>query len=169
MIRFYHAGRTEKIAGIDNTFVLARYEGIIAQAIKEIKYRGTFAISQELAEMFPKLNFSFDYLVPVPLAPKRLVERGFNQAEKLARALKLAPVANTLTRTRETKPQFDLKISGRRQNVENAFATKYDCSGFRVCLVDDVATTGSTLSECAKVLRKAGARKVYAICIARGN
>lgn len=158
---------------LDGIFVLAHYDGIIRKAIKEIKYRGKFAILQELAEMFPKdFNFKFDYLVPVPLAKKRQTERGFNQAEKLANYLKLAPVLNCLKRVRDTKPQFDLNFSERQKNVKNAFelSSHYNLEpSHSYCLVDDVATTGSTLSECAKVLKDSGASKVYALCIARGN
>lgn len=158
---------------LDGIFVLAHYDGVIRKAIKEIKYRGRFAILQELVNMSPEnFNFKFDYLVPVPLAKKRQTERGFNQAEKLARYLKLAPVLNCLKRTRDTKPQFDLTFSERQKNIKNAFAIIAHSSlliGHSLCLVDDVATTGSTLSECAKVLKSAGASKVYAICIARGG
>lgn len=160
---------------LDGIFVLAHYDGVIRKAIKEIKYRGRFAILQELAEMMlaspPGGNFQFDYLVPVPLAKKRQTERGFNQAEKLANYLKLAPVLNCLKRTRDTKPQFDLSSAERLKNVKNAFIhnSKYIIHSSAVCLIDDVATTGATLSECAKVLKNARAAKVYAICIARGG
>lgn len=171
-IRFYDRQVFQQIPGVDDAFVLAHYDGIIRQTIKEIKYRGTFGICQELAEMIGKNfrhKFTFDYLVPVPLAPERLTQRGFNQAEKLAKNLKLAPVLNCLKRTRETKPQFDLKYKERKINVRNAFAVNRDCHDKSLCLVDDVATTGVTLSECAKALKKAGASKVYAICVARGG
>ena len=104
----------------------------------------------------------------MPLSQKRLQKRGFNQAEKLAHYLKY-PVLTCLKRTRETKPQFDLNFSQRKENVKDAFALKYKISPENYCLIDDVATTGSTLSECAKVLKQNGAKKVYAICIARGS
>ena len=170
-VQFYD--QSTSLPEIDDVFVLAHYNGVIRQAIKEIKYRGTYAITQELANLICQhfhQQFPIDYLVPVPLAPKRQAERGFNQAEKLAKYLKLAPVLNCLVRKRETKPQFDLKIGERKRNVHNAFIT----TGRRLppgnyCLVDDVATTGATLSECAKALKKAGVKKVYAICAARGN
>ncbi len=172
-IKFYDQRVNQVLPNLDSVFVLAHYDGVIRQAIKEIKYRGTFAINLELAELVRKHfrhQFPFDYIVPVPLAPKRLAQRGFNQAEKLARYLKLAPVLNCLTRTRETKPQFDLKIRQRAKNVRGAFATtNRHLPAASYCLIDDVATTGATLSECAKALKKAGAKKVYAICVARGS
>ncbi len=152
---------------LDGIFVLAHYDGIIRQAIKQVKYRGQYAIFKELAPLI-KPSFQFDYLVPVPLFSSRYQKRGFNQSEKLAKYLDF-PVFNCLKRTRDTKPQFDLKREDRLKNVQNAFALKQKLPAGNFCLIDDVATTGATLSECAKVLKKAGASKIYAICIARGN
>ncbi|MBI3559014.1 ComF family protein [Candidatus Gottesmanbacteria bacterium] len=114
---------------LDGIFVLAHYDGIIRKAIKEVKYRGKYAILSELAEMFPKeFNFNFDYLVPVPLSKKRLTDRGFNQAEKLANALARSmnyelriKVLNCLVRVKDTKPQFNLNLTERQENVKNAF------------------------------------------------
>lgn len=171
-IRFYDPSVFQALPELDDSFVLAHYTGVIRQAVKEIKYRGSFAICQELAALVRKNfrgKFSFDYLVPVPLAKNRLDQRGFNQAEKLAKSLDLAPVVNCLVRVRETKPQFDLKIKGRKANVRDAFAVVGNVRGKSICLIDDVATTGSTLAECAKALKNSGASKVFAICIARGG
>lgn len=171
-IHFYDPAVYEAIDSVDDLFMLAHYDGVISAAIKEIKYQGVFAINLELAQMIRenfRNKFQFDFLVPVPLAPQRQADRGFNQAEKLARYLKMAPVFGCLTRTRETKPQFDLKFKERKENVREAFEIKAKfLPGFNFCLVDDVATTGSTIAECAKVLKQAGAKKVFAICIARG-
>lgn len=111
-------------------------------------------------------------VVPVPLHPSRLRSRGFNPAMLLARAvarqygLSVDPVA--LRRTRATQSQTGLDRAARRDNVRSAFRTRRrwrapDC----VWLVDDVVTTGSTLSECAYVLRRAGAEIVVGICAAR--
>ena len=186
-IRFYSPNISANYhcpENLDGIFVLAHYDGIIRKAIKEVKYRGKHAIFSEIAQMFPqKLNFNFDYLVPVPLSKGRQTERGFNQAERLAQYLneQLAinneqyngKVVNLLERVRETRPQFDLKIKDRAENVKDAFAInskfKNQNLKFNFCLIDDVATTGATINECAKVLKKAGASKVYAICIARGG
>lgn len=176
-IRFYDPAVYEAIDSVDDLFMLAHYDGVISAAIKEIKYQGVFAINLELAQMIRENfrdKFQFDFLVPVPLAPQRQADRGFNQAEKLAKYLKMAPVLDCLTRTRETKPQFDLNFKERKINVKDAFELKSKsdpsaCSGIRICLIDDVATTGSTISECAKVLKHAGAKKVFAICVARGG
>lgn len=154
---------------LDGIFVLAHYDGIIREAIKDVKYKGHFAIFKEIVAMMPrKFNFEFDYLVPVPLHKNKLMEREFNQAEKLAKEMGYK-VVELLVRNRETKPQFDLKREEREKNVKDAFEVRQKIPAGIFCLVDDVATTGSTLSECAKVLKNAGAKKVYAIVIARGN
>lgn len=159
-----------------NFFALAHYDGVIRQAIHDIKYRGHFAIIKELAIMFPKLPPSpFDYLIPVPLSFQRFHEREFNQALVLAHELGKrwgVEVADCLRRIRNTKPQFDLSEKERLENVRDAFGLiKHFESKIKntfVCLVDDVATTGATLQECAKVLKSAGVKKVGAVVIAKG-
>lgn len=162
-------------------FVLAHYRGPIRQALKSIKYQGAYGIAQELSGLVTSQyhrQYRFRYFVPVPLAVKRERERGFNQAEKLAGGLSKnlgnTPVINILARILETKPQFDLKMKERKTNIFGAFALSLqlkttDLSKYSFCLVDDVATTGATIFECAKVLKRAGAPKVYAICVARGG
>lgn len=163
--------------GLDGMFVLAHYRDLITQVIHEIKYQGVFTASDEVAGLIQKNyhgNFKFDYLVPVPLSKKRERIRGFNQAEKLAKALQFKPAVNLLVRTKDTKPQFDLSFDDRKKNVKDVFALNPNLltrslSNLSFCLVDDVATTGSTLFECAKLIKKSGAEKVYAITIARGG
>lgn len=162
---------------LDGLFVLAHYQNLIPTLIHEIKYQHVFAASGEVAKLILQNyhhQFNFDYLVPVPLSKKREHTRGFNQAEKLAKALHLKPTINLLARLKDTKPQFDLSFTDRKKNVKDVFALSPNLltrslSKLSFCLVDDVATTGSTLFECAKVLKSAGAQKVYAICIARGG
>jgi len=170
-IRFYSpliSVNYKKIPNVDELYVLAHYDGIIRKAIKEVKYRGKYHIFCEIAPLISP-NFDFDYLIPVPLSEKRLQTRGFNQAEKLASYINKNKILNCLVRTRDTRPQFNLKLHEREENVKNVFSCRYPLTANFYCLVDDVATTGSTLSECAKVLKNSGASKVYAICIARGN
>lgn len=181
--------RCHKPHGLDGMFVLAHYRGPISQAIREIKYRGTYGVIGEVVRLLGSKyhhQFNFDYLVPVPLHSKRELERGFNQAEKIASILarimnqesrikgaqKNIRGVSLLRRARETKPQFDLKYKERAANVRGAFAlsSQYNLQpGTSFCLVDDVATTGATIFECAKVLKKAGAKNVWAITVARGG
>ena len=120
-------------------------------------------------------------LIPVPLDKKKLKTRGYNQSEELAKelskTLKIPVISNVLTKIKATKPQMELSKSEREKNLLEAFAVKTpeNCgvsdtpqfSGKKVFLVDDVYTTGSTMEECAKVLRNAGAKQVWGIAIAR--
>jgi ComF family protein len=107
--------------------------------------------------------------VPVPLARARERERGFNQAEELARGLGL-PVAHLLRRVRSTQPQVDLSADARKSNVRDAFI----CNGGAIAapmrvivLVDDVTTTGATLDACARALLDGGCREVVALTYTR--
>ncbi|MEO7333617.1 MAG: phosphoribosyltransferase family protein [Gemmatimonadota bacterium] len=110
--------------------------------------------------------------MPVPLAPKRLATRGYNQAERLAAALGrltgLEVVDAALARRRETPTQTALTPEGRRANMAGAFAGE-GVRGRTVVLVDDVLTTGATLGACAEALRVAGAARVDAVTFARAR
>lgn len=105
----------------------------------------------------------FDCLVPVPLHPRRLRQRGFNQALLLCRELSLRtgiPVREMLRRTVYHRPQSRTRLSRRKANVSRAFSCPEDAAGLRVLLVDDVRTTGSTAHACAQALKNAGAESV---------
>jgi ComF family protein len=116
-------------------------------------------------------------VVPVPLHQRKLHQRGFNQSEIIAKsALKLRHdkerfefCANRLERRRETKSQIGLSSHQRRENLRGAFAVveAERIKGREILLVDDVFTTGTTASECARVLRRAGASKVWVATVAR--
>ena len=110
-------------------------------------------------------------LVPVPLHPKRLRKRGFNQSLEIARhfgKIQGNQVVNALERVRDTIPQMILDRSARRNNISRAFkADPEKISGREVILVDDIMTTGATLSECARELAKAGARKTEVIVLSK--
>ena len=113
-----------------------------------------------------------DLLVPVPLHPKRLAERGYNQSVLLARELGSElgiPVAEPMERCRETSAQAGLRASARQSNVRDAFRCRdgSDLTGRRVGIVDDVCTTGATLEDCARALREAGCASAWGIVVAR--
>jgi ComF family protein len=115
-----------------------------------------------------------DVIVPVPLHPRRLVARGYNQSIELARGLGrsagLPVVADALRRTRNTAPQLSLDRHERRENIRDAFAASpARVHGRRVLLVDDVYTTGATLTECARTLLAAGAAGVDVLVLARAR
>ena len=113
-----------------------------------------------------------DTLVPVPLHPRRLRSRGYNQSQLLARAagkLLDIPVREDLVkRAKDSPPQVDARTSEqRRANVAGSFEASDEVEGLSVLLVDDVATTGSTLIACADALKDAGAASVWGLALAR--
>ena len=115
-----------------------------------------------------------DLLVPVPLHPKRLRWRGFNQAVEISRILSKIVHCSVsfrdVRRIRETRMQKGLSATQREANVKNAFALKASKSSFsgkRVAIIDDVMTTGSTVNEVAKCLRRAGAEEIHVWVVAR--
>jgi len=152
------------------------FEGPIRHALHKLKYRRNVALgdalAQHLAEYVGTLGWPADLVVPVPLGKKRAKERGYNQVGLVAMPLaavnrwRYAPRA--LARSRETRSQVGLTAAERRENVSGAFrADAALVSGRTVLLMDDVATTGATLSACAAALLDAGARSVYALTLAR--
>lgn len=153
------------------------FEGPIRHALHELKYRGKRRVARPLgallAEHLHAHPLAFDALAPIPLHHKRLAERGFNQAELLAR--EVATICNVplivgpLVRVKETSQQALLHTNGRIANVADAFAWQGTPPPRRIALVDDVLTTGATINSCAKALRAAGAHEVYALALARSR
>jgi len=161
-------------------FVRARslyvYEDEVREAVHELKYKwGTMVgpfFGQVMAEAVIRLDFTFDIIIPVPLHKNKLRKRGFNQslviARQMAKALDSDIDVKNFLRVRATSSQVGLGGLERRANMKGAFMVK-DALAFRdknVLLVDDVFTTGATITECVKVLNKAGAR-VSVITLAR--
>jgi ComF family protein len=168
------------LAGI---FAATSYsEKLVTNAVHNYKYRVISDLHIPLGKILTRAICHSplplpDLIVPVPLHPRRLRWRGFNQSAFLARQLAgnmatglTIPVdEKILVRIRPTLPQMQIKnYASRKKNIRNAFfAAESKLNGKTVLLVDDIATTGSTLSECAEVLKKAGAKEVYAVVIAR--
>ncbi len=152
------------------------FDGAVREAVHRFKYAGEVTLGPALGRMFRYLEqwppAGTHVVMPVPLHKKRLRARGFNQALVLARevgAMGNAPVEYfNLERTRHTGRQTELTPAEREKNVSGAFALKRpeEVTGKKVLLVDDVFTTGATIRECAKVLKKAGA-DVCALTLAR--
>jgi competence protein ComFC len=157
-----------------------RSTGTVRDLIHRFKYNGELFLRHPLAGWLAATlddarvaREPFDFLVPVPLHPARQREREFNQAEVLSRTLGErtgARVSCCLRRVRYTTTQTRLDREERMENLRNAFelGQNHDVRNQRILLVDDVLTTGSTLDECARVLRGAGAASVRAITVARG-
>ena len=152
------------------------FEGPIRNVLHRLKYRRDIglgeALTPQLADFLTGLQWPIDLMVPVPLGRKRIAERGYNQvsliARPLAMAMGLAYATDALARSRETRSQVGLTRTERQQNVRSAFcAEQRRVKGRVVLVVDDVATTGSTLSSCAEALYAAGARDVFAFTVSR--
>lgn len=167
---------------IGDSFALAAvafaYEGPMRRALAALKYRGVSRLAPILAARArPSFTRLLEIsgpsvLVPVPVHPDRLRERGYNQAELLGRALAgrspRVPVGDLLRRARPTTKQHRLNRAGRLANLREAFVLTPGTSMPRsAVLVDDIVTTSATLEACASVLRGGGVEMVYAFAIAR--
>ncbi len=156
-----------------------RSRGVVRKLVHDLKYGRQQQLRHPvvgwLSEALddPRLrDRHFHFLVPVPLHPARQRERGFNQAQLLADSLGAKcglPVRPVLERIRYTTTQTAFDRSERIENLHGAFRLRknIDVRDLRLLLIDDVLTTGSTLSECARVLKKAGALSVHAATAAR--
>jgi ComF family protein len=141
--------------------------------VQALKFRGELALAPLLGDLLARRvsGKGVDLLVPVPLAPRRLRERGYNQALEIARqaaavtGLRLAPDA--CRRTRETSEQMGLALDEREGNVRGAFDCPQLVGGTTVAVVDDVMTTGATLAEVAAAFKRAGAARVLNWVVAR--
>ncbi len=150
-------------------------EGPSGRAIKSLKYGRRLDMLPVMQDWLKRplcleLVSEADLLAPVPLHPSRLRHRGFNQSLLLAQAFPEARLERELVvRVRPTPPQTGLNPKERRENVKGAFAVPRPelVRGKHILLIDDVFTTGATVRECAKVLRKAGARQVDILTVAR--
>ena len=141
-----------------------------------MKYRRNMgfgeAIAMQMTDYVRSLGWPIDMLIPVPLGKKRLKERGYNQvglvARPLAYQLGLVYSPEALVKSRETRSQVGLSISQRSANVQDAYqADSQIVMGKSVLIMDDVATTGSTISACTTALLSAGAKDTYVWTIAR--
>jgi competence protein ComFC len=173
--------------GLDGLWSLGVYEGSLRTAIQKLKYKWVSEIAKELVDItveywaknspilldkIKKDQGKTWIVTAVPLHISRQNWRGFNQSELLAKLFtsKLGLKYETvLKRIRNTTPQMKLLSHQRKQNIKNAFVLSYNLSpnSYNLILVDDVWTTGSTLKECCYVLKRGGAKNVWALTIAR--
>jgi competence protein ComFC len=152
------------------------HTGPLREAIHQLKYQRNIGLGECLAvhlvQTFLETGWQADLVCPVPLSTSRLHERGYNQAAELARpfslALRIAYRPKLVTRIRDTRPQVGLNAQERQQNTRDAFrADPQIVQGRSVLMIDDVATTGATLSSCAEAVLNAGARQVFGLTLAR--
>ena len=164
--------------GIDGLTSFFHYDGVVKKAVKAIKYRYVSDLSNEFVSLISHLpSIIYDprsLLVPIPLHPARLRDRGFNQAESLgslvASALHISMRTDILTRVRKTTPQASVrKRKDRLKNMDGAFAVHSPLirNHSSVVLFDDVFTTGATMRSAANVLKRAGVKRVWAMTMAR--
>jgi ComF family protein len=180
------ACRNSQRSSLDSLVSAVSYEDpAVKHLVYNFKYRFARDISEPLAKLISRALVRNDialpdFLVPVPLHPKRLRWRGFNQSFLLASHIseELAPltgvdILDILQRKKFNRPQMQIKnYQERLQNMQNIFALLPDTSpdlikNKKILLIDDIATTGATLEECAKVLKSAGAKKVFTAVVAR--
>lgn len=151
------------------------YEGDLRSLIRLFKYSGMRPLARTLAgylERAISVDQAIDAIVPVPLYWRKKWSRGFNQSELLARHLarrRKLPLIDALTRRKATATQAGLSSAGRRRNVAGAFQARRgtDVTDKRILLIDDVMTTGATASACAAALKRAGAKSVSLLTVAR--
>jgi len=156
----------------DETTALWLYELPCDRLVQALKYRAWLGLASLFAQRLAlRAPLAADLLVPMPLHPERLAHRGFNQALEIARGLAvrtgaaLAPRA--ARRIENTAPQTELPYEERANNIRGAFASQVDLHGKTVAVVDDVMTTGATVNELARVLKRAGAARVHILVVAR--
>ncbi len=162
---------------LDDILAFGAFGGALAIALRRLKYQDRPDLGVPLGHLARRTarlaGLTADLVVPVPLHPRRLVERGYNQAALLAAEVAIeldAPLAaRALIRLRNTPQQARFDRAARLGNVREAFRARHPPAlrGRRVVLVDDVATTGSTITACTEALLAAGAASVTAIVIAR--
>ena len=173
----------------DRILGFGKYDGTLKEIIHIYKYNKKEQLKKILSEILLKKMetepeiLKADLLIPVPLHWIKKRRRGFNQSEEIGKCISKSlkiPMKSLLKRKRNTRPQIGLSGDERIKNIKGAFKvsliaqkirkssddSRFDFDGKTVILLDDVVTTGATVNECAKVLKKAGVRKVIVVCLA---
>jgi competence protein ComFC len=166
-------------------FALSYKNKMVQKLIHQFKYEPFVKdLSENLADLiithFKLLNkcekdFKEKILIPVPLARKKLKNRGFNQAEEIAKELskklKIPIITDCLIKIKESQPQMRLSLEERRKNIKGVFEVreKEKIKNKKILLIDDVYTTGATLEEAAGILKESDAKEVFGVVVARGN
>ncbi len=163
----------------DNIFALFHYETPISELIWKLKFHGDLSIAHLFSTVwidFIKQQHTFtlpDLIIPVPLHFSRLKQRGFNQALEIAKPIGKyfhIPVdTKSCVRIKDTRPQSSLPAQKRKNNVKNAFGLSYSITAKHVAILDDVITTGNTVSEITQLLQKTGVETIDVWCCARAT
>lgn len=169
-----------RLKSLNSCQAVCEYTGGLKRIIHDIKFRQQKKYAIHLNWLLtnskrPHLFSTIDYVIPVPLHADRLQERGYNQTEIIfkewSKIEKIVWVPDLLVRDKHTIPQWELTLTQRKENIKGAFLiTRPDVvKGKNILLVDDIITTGITLDECAKVLKKSGAASVHGLAVASGS
>lgn len=163
---------------VDSLVTPYHYQYPVNELIRQLKYRQKLILSQELGRAIARHSLKVctslpEVLIPIPLHRTRQIARGFNQAAEIANAvgreLSIPVNSRLLQRRKNTLAQFDLEPAARKHNIKDAFTLRtgphYEC----VALIDDVITTGATVNEAARLLKRAGVRRVEAWACARAD
>ncbi|OIO44500.1 MAG: hypothetical protein COZ34_04040 [Candidatus Pacebacteria bacterium CG_4_10_14_3_um_filter_34_15] len=166
---------------IDEVIIVCKYRGVVKKLIHDFKYKSVIGIGDIIAKLiYRSVNIpECDFLVPIPIHKNKKSKRGFNQSEEMIKSLsKLTniPYKNLLIKQKNTKSQMSIRTKEERKiNLKDSFTINYKLLeeigvnevGKTVMLVDDVLTTGSTLDECAKILKANGIKKVIGLALAQ--
>ena len=158
---------------------MGKYEETLLEIIHLFKYHGKVSVGEALGRIMAKTRYdslaieTYSLIIPVPLHPKKLRERGFNQslvlAKQISKMFSISLDFITLRRVLHTESQVNLSRQERVANVRRAFAVtdRNGIEGKKILLIDDVYTTGSTVKECSEILMKNGAEEVAVLTLAR--
>lgn len=168
------ASITPMLPNLDDLLALFRYQPPISQWMMRYKFQGDLSFSRFFAHSFIEkmsaLKKRPDLLLPVPLYPKRLRERGFNQALEIAKPIakhfSIPLEAHACIKIKHTPPQSTLSRAARLKNLKNTFALSKTLDAQHVAIIDDVITTGSTITQIANLLRTCGIKTISAWCCA---
>ncbi|MDP4179506.1 MAG: ComF family protein [Bacillota bacterium] len=165
----------------DSVICLCEYTGIIKDAIKRFKFHNKShyyrTFGRLLSDKIKKVTRGqkFDIIISVPLHKERQISRGYNQSylisSFISKELKIKEKSYCITRVKNTNVQSLTKKEGRYLNVKDAFKARYpkEIEGKSIIIVDDILTTGNTLSECSRVLKESGAKDITVVAIASGK
>jgi ComF family protein len=175
--QLYPRGADRLPVGLSDIWIAFVFSGPLREVVHQLKYRSVRRLAQPLgalmAASLTQHPFLADAVLPVPLHRERYAERGFNQAEELARevarSLGLPLIASGLTRVRATEQQARLDAQSRAKNMHGAFCWQGAPPPHRVLLVDDILTTGATMGACAEALHGAGTELITGLALARSR
>ena len=164
----------KKTPAFDYAYSPLRYEDDVIRLMHQLKFKEKITYARTCGEMMLQLlkeNIKPDCLLPVPLHASRLRQRGFNQSIEIARVISKAlnrPIEyDAVSRNRSTTSQMGLDAKARRKNIKGAFSVKHKLNAKHILIIDDVMTTGSTVDELAKTLKRNGVKHVGVLSFAR--